>query len=171
MTITNEPTTTPEEASPLGVVFADLGILTIEQAIAQPERLLELGDEHLESYCKMAAVRWSGVPSPTPGRSWEDFGEMFGMLLMQAFGLYGVEPVLDDEGRECCELGGRGGEKLPLTLSSLQHWQWINALMGNEATAEAFLAVVPAYARAAGRDQASQVTGNAFASIVEEVQS
>lgn len=171
MTNVQEPTTTTDDDDMLGTLFNALGIITIEQAIAQPERLLELPDESLESYCKMAAVRWSGAPSPVSGKTWEDFAEVFAMLLIQAFSMVeGIGPVLDDEGRECCNFGGRNGHPVPLTESSLQHWQFLNALLGNEETARAFLAAVPAYARKAGEDQAAKVVGDSFATMVEEVQ-
>jgi hypothetical protein len=170
MTTTNEPTTAAAE-NPLDTIFNYLGIHTVEEAIARPELLLELPDEALESYSIMAAVRWSGAPSPVAGRTWEDFSEVYTMLLMQAFGVVdGIGPVLDDDGRECCEWGGRGGEKVPLTKTSLQHWQFLNALLNNEETARAWLAVVPAYARKAGDDLAAKVVSDSFATMVEEVQ-
>ena len=111
--------TNPDEPDAMDAMFAEIGITTVERAIADGTLITICSDDDLESYCKMAAVRWSGAPSPVDGQTWEDFRRCWGLLVAQAFSLFGVEPVLGDDGREYCEWGHKGGERVPLTFDNL----------------------------------------------------
>lgn len=144
-----------------GFMLLELGIPRLRDAVRTGE-VVELVDaEDLTNYCRVAAIRWSGLPDgETAGRLAAAFAHM-------------LANVLSGDGPDYAEVDGEphirtpDGELRKVTAEMVQHWEWMLAILSDEGTARRLLDVVPAHCRLAADKPVDSAFAEQFRGIVE----
>jgi hypothetical protein len=145
----SDPRPDPE---PVVTFFGLLGVPRLAELIAAGD-LGDLTDTETANYAKVAAVAWAGPPIPFHGGDARDeLKAHYAYLLIQ---------VMCDDSPDCYRHGDHVYLRTPagpreVTESMLCHFQRMLALLSDEATARAFLALVPAGLRYQAEEAAAE---------------
>lgn len=153
-----------EDPAFMVTMFEALGIPRLRQALDEGTVGRYVGDDDLERYCRVAAVRSSGLPVRVGGEDGHAATlEHLGLLLAT---------VLSGDGPGYSEIDGephvRIGDGPPVRVTDglLRHWQWLWCILRDDRSARDLLAAAPAGIRERAEGQASTAWSDSFETIV-----